>query len=58
MLGRTEGAFQENLTITSSDPAATLDAMLRMAENAKGVYELEADGRTEEGDTPLQVVAG
>lgn len=43
MLGKTEGAFQENLTITSSDPAATLDAMLKMAETAKGVYEFEPD---------------
>ena len=43
MLGRTIGAFQENLVVTASDPAATLDAMLRMAKDAKGVYELEAD---------------
>lgn len=53
MLGKTIGAFQENLTITNVDPADTLDAMLKMAKDAKGVYEVESDRREEEGDTTL-----
>ena len=58
MLGRTIGAFQENLVVTSSDPAATLDAMLRMAKDAKGVYELETDRGSKEGDRIISNVAG
>jgi hypothetical protein len=39
LLGKTIGGFSENITVTTASPADTLDAMIRMAENAKGVYE-------------------